>query len=235
MANYDMDALMRRLEAQAEADYADFSGNLVPGTQQRLLGVRIPALRQIAREIARGDNWRSFLEQSRTHPVYEIRMVHGMVIGAVKCAPEERVALIDAFLPHIDNWAVCDGLCTSLKPGAAEREAVFPFVCECAESDIEYRKRFGLVMLMNRFHEPAYLPRVMDICRRFRHEGYYARMAAAWGLATLWLFAREDCLAILEENLWDPFTHNKAIQKLCESYRVSDVDKAIVRALRRGK
>ena len=234
MATYDMNALIRRLEAQAESAYAGFSEKLVPGTQLMPMGVRMPALRALAREIARTEDWRSFLDESRAHPVYEIRILHAMVIGAAKCAPDERIALVDSFLPYIDNWAVCDCLCSSLKPGVAERRALFPFACECAESAIEFRKRFGLVLLMSRFREPECLPGIMDIYRRFSHEGYYARMGAAWGLATLWLNAREACLSILEDGLWDPFTHNKAIQKLCESYRVSDSDKALVRTLRRA-
>ena len=130
---------------------------------------------------------------------------------------------------------MCDTLCSSFKPKQRELDELFIFVCDCAASDIEFRKRFGLVMLMDYYREARFIPRVMAIYRDFRHEGYYARMGAAWGLATLWLFAREESLAILEENLWDDFTHNKAIQKMRESYRISDADKALVQSLKRKK
>ena len=88
---------------------------------------------------------------------------------------------------------------------------------------------------MRYFNNEPYLREVMAIYRNFKHEGYYARMGAAWGLATLWLYDRDSALAILTENLWDDFTHNKAIQKLRESYRVSEDDKALALGLRRKK
>lgn len=235
MSVYDLMPLLGRLEAQRDEKYAVFNASIVPDANERMLGVRVPVLRGLSREIIRSDDWRDFLDATRGRPVYELRMLHAMVLGGAKCDIGEKLALVEAFLPHIENWSVCDALCTSFKPRKGESEALFPFVCQCARSDIEYRKRFGLVMMMSYFHDAPYLPTVMAIYRDFKHDGYYARMGAAWGLATLWLYAREDALSILTENLWDDFTHNKAIQKLKESYRVSDQDKALAQALRRKK
>ena len=70
----------------------------------------MPALREVAKAILASD-WRGFLEVSRSHPLYELRMLHAMVLGGAKCQIEEKLTLIDAFLLHIDNWALCDGLC----------------------------------------------------------------------------------------------------------------------------
>lgn len=232
---YPIEPLIERLRAMGEPKYAEFNSSLIPGMTGQALGVRVPALRQIAKEIAKDERWRDFLEVSRNHGLYELRLLHGMVLGGVKCDADERVALIDAFLPDMDNWAICDGTVSSLKPRGAEAEKMFEYACACAESDVEFRKRFGLVLLMSRFRDAEHIGRVMDIYRRFRHEGYYARMGAAWGLATLWLADRAGCLEILRENLWDEWTHNKAIQKLCESRRVAEADKALARSLIRGK
>ena len=232
---YPMEPLIERLSTMGERKYADFNSSLIPEMECRVLGVRVPALRQIAREIAKGQNWRDFLEASRNHELYEIRLLHGMVLGGAKCDVGERLALIDAFLPYIDNWAICDGTISGLRPRGSEAEQFFEYACACAESDIEFRKRFGLVLLMSRFRDEKHIARILEIYRRFQHEGYYARMGAAWGLATLWLTDREGCLGILRENIWDEWTHNKAIQKLCESRRISDADKALARSLIRGK
>ena len=106
-------------------------------------------------------------------------------------------------------------------------------MCDCAASDEEFRKRFGLVMMMNRYREDEYAPAVLAAYRGFSHPGYYARMGAAWGLATLFLFQREGVLEILKSGVLDEFTHNKAIQKARESYRVSDEDKRMLAGLRR--
>lgn len=231
-AAYDTDALVVRLEALADAPYRAFTDSLVPDAGERTLGVRVPKLRALAKELLAGD-WRAFLEASRAHPVYEVRLLHAYVLGGARCAIAEKLALADAFLPFVDNWAVCDGLCSSFKPRKGDQEALFEFVLACAASDVEFRKRFGLVMLMSHFHDAPFAEGTMAAYRAFAHPGYYARMGAAWGLATLYLYQREAALAILEENLWDDFTHNKAIQKLRESYRVPDEDKPTLLALRR--
>ena len=229
---FDTDALVKRLAAMSDDGYRDFSAALIPGSGERMLGVRVPKLRAVAKELLKGD-WRAFLEASRDSRIYEMRLLHGYVLGGAKCAIEEKLALTEAFLPYIDNWAVCDGFCSSYRIKADGREKLFAFVKACAESDIEFRKRFGLIMLMNCFHDAPYIDGTMAVYRGFAHPGYYARMGAAWGLATLYLHAPEDALAILRENLWDDFTHNKAIQKLRESYRVSDADKEMLKTLRR--
>ena len=234
MPQYDLEALIERLRALADPKYAALSVTLIPGAGDAILGVRVPSLRAIGRELLRGD-WRGFLEASRSHPLFELRMLHAIVLGSCRCDAGEKLALVDAFLPFIDNWSVCDTLCSSFKSRSREADAVFAFVKACAASDDEFRKRFGLVMLMSRFHDAPFVTETMAVYRGFRHDGYYARMGAAWGLASLWIHARDEALAILEENLWDDFTHNKAIQKLRESFRVSDEDKALAATLRRKK
>ena len=229
---YDMPALVSRLEGLADAKYRSFHAGLVPDMSTGFLGVRVPALRAMAKELLRGD-WRAFLEASRDYPLYEIRLLHAFVLGGAKCPIEEKIRLTEAFLPHVDNWAVCDGLCSTFKPRAGEREALFAFAADCAQSEIEFRKRFGLVMLMSYFGDDPWGERTMAIYRDFSHPGYYARMGAAWGLATLWLKQRAAALSILEDGVWDEWTHNKAIQKLRESLRVPDEDKALAMSLRR--
>ena len=235
MSEYDLSPLLSRLNDMGDAQYAAFNAGIVPGLQYDMLGVRTPMLHAIAKEIIRSGDWRGFLGASREHNVYEVRMLHGMVLGGAKCPIEEKIRLTDAFLPFIDNWAVCDTFVTCFKPRKGEHDILFAFLKACAASEIEFRKRFGYIMMMRHFGKAPYLHEVMAIYRGFKHEGYYARMGAAWGLATLWLADREGCLAILTENLWDDFTHNKAIQKLRESYRVSDEDKALVLTLKRKK
>ena len=230
-APYDIEALVARLEGLADAPYRAFTDGLVPGAE-RTLGVRVPKLRAMAKELQAGD-WRAFLGASREHPLYEVRLLHAYVLGGARCAIDEKLALADAFLPQVDNWAVCDGFCSSFKPRRGEHGALFGFVLGCAGSDLEFRKRFGLVMLMSYFHDDPWAEGTMAAYRAFSHPGYYARMGAAWGLATLFLYQREASLAILTEGLWDDFTHNKAIQKLRESYRVPDEDKRMLLALRR--
>ncbi len=229
---FDTETLLNRLRELADEKYRHFNEGLIPGAENTSLGVRAPALRTISRELLRGD-WRSFLEISRNHPIYEMRLLHAMVLGGAKCDIKEKIGYTDAFLPWVDNWAVCDTLCASFKPNTADREVLFSFVCQCAASEMEFRKRFGLIMMMNYYRDEPYIGQVMEAYRDFSHEGYYARMGAAWGLATLFVYQREKVLALLQSNHLDEFTHNKAIQKMRESYRISPQDKAMLRDMRR--
>ena len=229
---FDMQALVRELSAMADTEYKEFNMALIPGVQAPALGVRAPLLRTVGKRLLRGD-WQGFLDASRNYPMFEVQMLHAIVLGGARCPVNEKIRLLDAFLPRVDNWAVCDALCSSLKPRANEKDALFAFVCGCADSEEEFRKRFGLVMMMNRYREDEYAPAVLSAYRRFSHPGYYARMGAAWGLATLFLFQREGVLEILNSGVLDDFTHNKAIQKLRESYRVSNADKRMLLELRK--
>ena len=231
---YDMDGLFRHLNELAEPGYRAFTEGLIPGAEDTSLGVRLPALRRIAREITSGD-WRAFLDASRPSRVLELKLLHAIVLGGAKCAIDEKIQLVDAFLPYVDNWSVCDALCSSFKPRAKDREALFGFVLSCADSDMEFRKRFGLVMMMDYYRDEAFRDRVLSAYRRFRHGGYYARMGAAWGLATLFLSMREGVLGILRDGILDDFTHGMAIQKIRDSYRVSAEDKRLVAGLRRRR
>ena len=229
---FDLQSLLSRLEALGEEKYRRFNEGLIPGAENTSLGVRLPALRAIARELLR-QNWRGFLDVSADHPIHEIRMLHGMVLGGAKCDIDEKLQRADAFLPQVSNWAICDTFCASFKPRPAEMAPLFDFVRLCAASDAEFRKRFGLVMMMNYFRDDPWIDRVLEAYRAFSHDGYYARMGAAWGLATLFAFHRDQVLALIQENRLDDFTHNMAIRKMIESYRVSDGDKQMLRALRR--
>ena len=64
---------------------------------------------------------------------------------------------------------------------------------------------------------------------------YYAKMGVAWALATAMAKFPQKTLAFFKSSSVkiDSWTYNKAIQKMCESYRVSDKIKALVRKLKR--
>ena len=159
--------------------------------------------------------------------VYEINLLHAMVL----CKSQDSFGRLRAFVPTIDNWAVCDTLCNDLKPSPSEEW--LRFLLPYAESEREYECHFGCVMLMLYFRSDEYVDAVFDVYSRFRHEGYYARMGVAWGLSYLFVDQRERTLSFLRNSALDRFTHNKAIQKCIESYRISAEDKQLLRTLRR--
>ena len=55
----------------------------------------------------------------------------------------------------------------------------------------------------------------------------------AWYFATALAKQYDDAVKVIEDNRLDRVTHNKAIQKAVESFRVTDEQKAYLKTLRR--
>lgn len=219
-----------RLAELAEADYKAFNEKLTPGATN-VLGVRIPRLREIAKEAARQD-WRTYLAEADDTTFEEI-MIQGMVIGYAKMELTERFACLNRFIPKIDNWSVCDSCCMTYKFMKKDQEQVWEFLMPHLNSGQEFPIRFTVVAMLDHFINDDYIGRILDCFNQICHEGYYVKMAVAWAVATCFAKYPEQTLEFLKENDMDAFTQNKAIQKSCESYRVSDEMKAAARLLKR--
>lgn len=221
--------LREQLLNMAEPGYRDFHAALVPGVGN-ILGIRLPLLRGIAREIARGD-WRAFLAGDDVL-YYEERMLRGLVIGYARCTPGEKLEYVARFVPEIDNWAVCDCFCWRLK--AAERTPMWDFIQPYFHAEREYELRFAVVMALGNFVDVEHLEKLLELLGGIRHEGYYARMGVAWAVSVCFIKFPERTMRWLREACpLDDWTFNKSLQKIVESYRVTDADKAAVRAMKR--
>ena len=130
----------------AEPSYQEFSSRLLPGTTN-ILGVRLPILRKIAKQIAK-ENWREFLKQN-DEVYFEEVMLKGMVIGYIKDASvSEMMQYIKNFVPKIDNWSVCDSFCSGLKITKKHQQQFWPMITSYLSSDNEFEVRFGIVMML---------------------------------------------------------------------------------------
>lgn len=222
--------IRERLFALSEPEFQKFSAALIPG-EERMLGVRLPALRALAKEIARSDGWADYLAAAPRDYFEEI-MLRGMIIGAVRISPEERISRIQAFIPEIDSWSICDSFCAGLKFTVKNREAVFSFVRPYCGSKKEFEARFGYVMLLDFFLTEEYIDAVLSLVSSFSHPAYYAKMAVAWLLATALAKFPSQAMHCLKTAPLDDFTYRKTIQKALESFRVSPALKQELRKLR---
>lgn len=224
--------LIKRLEASAEEKYKKFNDSLIPGISGYSLGVRIPVVRKIAKEIILAD-WRGFLELSRGSDIYEIRLLRGIVIASAKCDINERFDLLRSYIPQIDNWAVCDCVCGELKCFAKNKQAALEFITPYFSSESEFEVRFACVAAMRWFCDEEHIDHLLKIYGDVRHEGYYVKMAVAWGVSVCGVKFRDKTFEWLKTCPLDDFTFNKAIQKMRESYRVSDEDKELLLKMKR--
>ena len=225
-----MNEKRKRLFALRDEKYAVFHASLCPGTEN-ILGVRMPALRQLARELAKGD-WRSFLD-APAGDTYEEILLQGLVLAYANPDFPELRARMAAFVPCIQNWAVCDAFCSSVRVPPELAEPMWNFLQPYLASKAEFPLRFAIVMGRCHFITALHFPRLLEKLSVFHSERYYARMAAAWCLADCYIKYKAETEAFLQGCRLDDFTYRKALQKICESRRVSPEDKARIRAMGR--
>lgn len=217
-------------EENADEKFRKFTSGLIPGSDA-ILGVRIPVIRKLARQLA-GEDWRSYLAGARDDSYEEI-ILQGFVIGYAKAEIEELLFYVRVFLPKIHDWSVNDGFCSTFQIARKHRERVWEFLMEYRASPREFEQRAVAVMLMDHFLVEEYIDRVLAVWDGLAHEGYYCKMGVAWGVATTYAKFPERTHAFLLENHLDDFTYNKAIQKMIESCRISSDEKARLRAMKR--
>lgn len=223
------DAIFQRLSELSDPTYRDFHAGLIPNiSPETILGVRVPALRKLARELRGSAEAQEFMA-ALPHEYYDENCLHGLLINDIKDFGA-TVSALDAFLPYVDNWAVCDLISPhSFKSRPPELAA---HVRRCLESSHSYTVRFGIGVLMSFYldvgFEPAQLEAVAERCC----EEYYVNMMVAWYFATALAKQPEAALPYIENRRLSRWTHNKAIQKSIESRRIPDETKAYLKTLR---
>ncbi|MVX65584.1 DNA alkylation repair protein [Clostridium chromiireducens] len=214
----------------SDSEFQKFQSKLCPNTDN-IIGVRLPLLRKLAKEIAKND-WRNFLHDCPNDYFEEI-MLQGMVIGYLRADIEEILNHINSFVPKIDNWSVCDSFCIGLKFTKSNMKQVLEFLKIYLNSKKEFELRFGIVMLLDFYIVDEYIDQVLIILDQIKHDGYYVKMAIAWALSICYIKYPDKTIIYLKNNDLDDFTYNKALQKITESFRVDKETKSIIRSMKR--
>lgn len=226
--------LRAQLESLADPQYQTFSQNLLPGVSN-ILGVRIPYLRKIAKQAAKGE-WRNLLREMDETFSMEETMIYGMILGYAKDIEwEEFLMQIVRFLPQIDNWCVCDTVCCSLKKVKEDREKFWDFVIPYLSSEKEFEVRFAAVMLLNFYIDEEWADKTIAVLMPLHPNGYYAKMGISWALSICWVLFPEKTKSLIEKSKasMDEEIYRKMIQKVIESTRTSKEEKKYLRMKRR--
>lgn len=222
--------ILSRLFSLQDQEYGDFQARLMPGiSRERIIGVRTPDLRRLARELAGTDEARQFL-QEEVHSYYEENNLHGILISGIRDY-KDCVAQLERFLPQVDNWATCD----LIRP-AVVKKRLPEFLKEIRRwlcSDHTYTIRFAAEMLMCYYLDEEFEPEYLELVCGLHSEEYYVKMMIAWYFATALAKQYEKALPFLEEQRLDAWTHNKTIQKSVESFRIKPEQKEYLKRLRR--
>ncbi len=212
--------------------YAAMQAKIIPTMEpDRIIGVRTPELRAFAKALSGEEGAEAFLADL-PHPFFDEMQLHAFLISLEKDF-DKCLAEMEAFLPHIDNWATCDQL--SPRAFKKEPEKLLPHIRKWLRSEKPYTVRFAIGMLMQHFLDERFRPEYAVLVASVRSEEYYVRMMAAWYFATALAKQYEASLPYLEEKRLEAWTHNKAIQKSVESYRLTEEQKGYLRTLKVGK
>ena len=225
----DIEAIRAELFSRRDAAYAVFQGGLIPNiAPEKFIGVRTPALRALAKELRRAGEAADFLA-ALPHDYFDENQLHAFLLS------EERdfdacLAAVERFLPFVDNWATCDQLSPAVFGKRAE--ALLPAIRRWLASGETYTVRFGIKMLMQHFLDARFSPAYPEMVAAVPAEEYYVHMMTAWYFATALAKQYDAALPFLETRRLPPRTHNKAIQKALESYRVPPERKAYLKTLK---
>ena len=223
--------IQQQLFELQDLKYRDFHAKLVPGMNVNdIIGVRTPELRKFAKQLAKDERVGDFLAVL-PHRYLDEMNLHGFIISELKDY-NECLEEIERFLPYVNNWATCDLLSPKAFKQKKNRVRLIEDIKRWMASDEPFIIRFGIEMLMSfcldEDFKPEYLKWVSDI----RHEHYYVKMMVAWYFATALAKQWESTLPYIVESTLEKWTHNKAIQKAVDSYRITPEQKELLKSYR---
>lgn len=223
------DEIIRELFRLQDKDYALLQAKIIPNiASEKIIGVRTPALRTFAKTLYKDSDIEDFLS-GVPHQYFDEDQLHAFVISLEKDF-DRCITRVDAFLPYIDNWATCDQL--SPKVFKKNPEKLLPFIQTWIKSDKTYTVRFAIGMLMQHFLDENFDTKYVDMVAEVKSKEYYINMMIAWYFATALAKQYESVLPYIEGKRLDSWTHNKAIQKSVESYRITDEQKKYLKSMK---
>ena len=224
-----MNDLQKQLFTMQDLKYRDFHAKLMPTIDKAtIIGIRTPMLRKFAKEFEKSEASGQFLK-ALPHQYYEENNLHGFLLEMERDY-DTLVKQLDEFLPHVDNWATCD----MMRPKVLKKHLpeLLLKVKEWLASEHVYTVRYGIGMLLSFYLDEDFQPEYLEWVARIRSDEYYVNMMSAWYFATALAKQYEVTLPYIEKQRLDVWTHNKAIQKAIESYRVTDEQKKYLKTLK---
>lgn len=228
--------LKQELLKLEDKEYAKFNKKLCPDTKLKMIGVRIPKIRELAKKLVKENDYEANIKSliKSKDSYFEEVVLKGMILGYLKIDFKDKLDAIELFLPKIDSWAITDTFVPTFKLKPKDLKIAWNFILPFINDKDEFKVRFALIMMLDYFLVDEYIDKVLKEIDRIKHDGYYVKMAAAWVIAEIGVKYNEKAINYLTgTNYLDKFTYNKALQKMIESYRISDEQKVFLRSLKK--
>ncbi len=225
-----MKEIVDKLFKMQDKKYRDLQTKLIPTASPDIfIGIRTPELRAYAKELVKNNNYSKFLEEL-PHKYFDENQLHAFIISELKDY-SDCIKSINRFLPYVDNWATCDQM--SPKIFKKHHDKLIDEIKKWIKSKETYTIRFGTGMLMQHYLDDDFKTEYLEWISKIRSEEYYVNMMTAWYFATALAKQYKETIPYIESNKLDNWTHNKAIQKALESYRITDEQKEYLRSLKK--
>ena len=226
------DDILKKLYALQDKKYRDFQGKLIPTVNPKtIIGVRTPDLRTLAKELAKQEDIGTFLD-TLPHTYFDENQLHAFILSELKDY-DQCIERVKEFLPYIDNWATCDQL--SPKAFKKHKTELLKEIKNWLKSDKTYTVRFAVGMLMQHYLNDDFNSTFPKLVAAIKSDEYYINMMRAWYFATALAKQYDAIIPYIEQKKLDPWTHNKAIQKAVESYRITAGQKEYLKTFRLQK
>lgn len=225
----DYKDFVKYLISLQDKKYKEFHGSLVLNSKYEMIGIRVPVMRDIAKNIA-SSNIEEFLKYAQDK-YYEEVMIQGLVISHIK---DEKIfyKYFKKFISKIDNWAICDSFCSSIKIVRKYEEKYFKEAINLSLNKDEFISRVGLVLILNHFINQNNIHIIYDTLNKIQSDKFYINMAEAWLLCEMYIKFPKSTMEFFKKNNLNKFTQNKAISKVHDSYRVSKEEKELLNAFK---
>ena len=224
-----MKKLITELYSLQDIEYRNFNSKIIPNVDiDKMIGIRIPELRKIAKEMVKTGEYKDFIKEL-PHTYYEENTLHSCILSLIKDI-DELIWEIDKFLPYIDNWATTDALSPKVFKKYPDR--ILDKVKEWINKKDEYAVRFGVVTLLNFYLDDNFSEEINDLVSSINRDEYYINLAIAWYFSYALIYQYDKTIYIFEEKKLSPWIHNKAIQKAIESFRINNDIKEYLKTLK---
>lgn len=215
-----------------DLQYKQFHSSLMPTINSEVvIGIKVPILRNYTKELLKKYDIQSFVPffKDLPHQYYEENNIHAFLIEKINNY-DECLFQLEQFLPYIDNWATCDML--NPKVFSKNKDKLLKKINEWIKSSHTYTIRFGIGMLMRYFLDKDFNSSYLELVYSIKSEEYYVNMMKAWFFATALTKQYDATLPVFQNKKLDTWTHNKAIQKAIESFRVPAEHKQYLKTLK---
>ncbi|UUV99429.1 DNA alkylation repair protein [Vagococcus luciliae] len=226
-----MTSVQATLFSMQDRAYKIFNAKLIPTiSPDKVIGVRMPQLRKLAKEMIKNEVTTNFLS-ALPHTYHEENVLHMLIISSIKDF-DEAIKAYQTFLPYVDNWAVTD--CQTPAIFKKNPKKLLPYIDEWLTSSQEYTVRFAILQLMNIYlAEENFNETIPQRVCEVESEAYYVNMMRAWFFATSLAKQYDATIPYINERRLDDWTHLKTIQKARESSRISPETKDYLKTLKK--